>query len=275
MASTWSSEATWAASSRVGVSTSTRGCLGRAGLPCSRATAPIPKARVLPEPVGALPQTSRPARASGMVMAWMGNGSMIDLRSRAATMSEGTPREAKEGCRGGMGRFRATGRDAGVRLGCGLPPKSTHQDVTRLVPRAAPPRRGRRHRPGRARRPGRVRPTSGVAGQSGQSLGARNPAPRPSRSPGPSTTSSPAGSRPGSDRGAPEQLTRTQGLEGGPDLNAGLGGHLGQRARSPRSPGRSRCCRPGRRPWWRPARRRRRRRRRRRSHGSARRRRRW
>ena len=102
MANTWSSEATWAASSRVGVSTSTRGCLGREALPVKRATAPIPKASVLPEPVGAFPHTSRPARASGMVMHWMGNGSVIDVRLSAATMSEGTPRSANEGCEGGM-----------------------------------------------------------------------------------------------------------------------------------------------------------------------------
>ena len=40
-----------------------------------------------------------------MVAVWMGNGSVIDFRSRAATMSEGTPREAKEDWRGGMAAF--------------------------------------------------------------------------------------------------------------------------------------------------------------------------
>ena len=40
----------------------------------TRATSGMPNASVLPEPVGALPQTSRPARASGMVAAWMGKG---------------------------------------------------------------------------------------------------------------------------------------------------------------------------------------------------------
>ena len=36
-----------------------------------RCSSGMPKARVLPEPVLALPQTSRPARASATVMAWM------------------------------------------------------------------------------------------------------------------------------------------------------------------------------------------------------------
>jgi hypothetical protein len=40
----------------------------------------------LPEPVLALPQTSRPASASAIVMAWIGNGSVM-LRSVSAAMS--------------------------------------------------------------------------------------------------------------------------------------------------------------------------------------------
>ena len=76
-----------------------------------------------------LPQTSRPASASGMVMDWMGKGSVIDLRSRAATMSTGTPREAKDGCKGGMRNFRATGMDAGMRLGGWPAANSAHQDA--------------------------------------------------------------------------------------------------------------------------------------------------
>ena len=102
MPSDSSSVATWVHSSRVGVSTSTRGCLGRAGLPCSRATAPMPKARVLPEPVGALPQTSRPAMASTTVAAWIGKGATMERRARASTMSAGTPRSAKDGWGRGM-----------------------------------------------------------------------------------------------------------------------------------------------------------------------------
>ena len=46
------SVATWAHSSRVGVRTRTRGCPGRDDLPFRRATAPMPKARVFPDPVG-------------------------------------------------------------------------------------------------------------------------------------------------------------------------------------------------------------------------------
>ncbi len=37
-----------------------------------------------------------------MVADWIGNGSVMPLRSSAATMSEGTPREANEGGEGGM-----------------------------------------------------------------------------------------------------------------------------------------------------------------------------
>ena len=43
----------------------------------TRSTSGMPKASVLPEPVGARPQMSRPARASGMVAAWMGKGSVM------------------------------------------------------------------------------------------------------------------------------------------------------------------------------------------------------
>ena len=59
----WSWFCTWEASSRVG--TRTR-ALGRRGAAFStRASMGRPKAMVLPEPVGALPQTSRPARSVG------------------------------------------------------------------------------------------------------------------------------------------------------------------------------------------------------------------
>ena len=46
-----------------------------------------PKASVLPEPVLALPHTSRPARASSMVAAWTGNGSSMPCSARASTIS--------------------------------------------------------------------------------------------------------------------------------------------------------------------------------------------
>ena len=55
-----------------------RGARGRFGLALPiRATSGMPKARVLPEPVGARPQTSRPARRSGMVAAWTSNGAVM------------------------------------------------------------------------------------------------------------------------------------------------------------------------------------------------------
>ena len=49
-----------------------------------------PKASVLPEPVLALPQTSRPAMASGMVMAWTGKGALMPWEERTATSSGAT-----------------------------------------------------------------------------------------------------------------------------------------------------------------------------------------
>ena len=55
------------ASSRVGTRMRARGRRGRDWV--MLATIGRPKARVLPEPVGALPQMSRPARAAGMVAA--------------------------------------------------------------------------------------------------------------------------------------------------------------------------------------------------------------
>ena len=53
------------ASSRVGTRTSALGQRGRDWVDLT--TSGIPKASVLPDPVGALPQMSLPARAGGMV----------------------------------------------------------------------------------------------------------------------------------------------------------------------------------------------------------------
>ena len=50
-----------------------------------------PKARVLPEPVLALPHTSRPAMPSGMVRAWTGKGAVMPCDGRTATSSGATP----------------------------------------------------------------------------------------------------------------------------------------------------------------------------------------
>ena len=57
----------------------------------------MPKASVLPEPVLALPHTSRPASASATVMAWMAKVVVIPWAARAFTREGSTPREAKVG----------------------------------------------------------------------------------------------------------------------------------------------------------------------------------
>jgi hypothetical protein len=54
-----------------------------------------PKARVLPVPVLAWPMMSAPPSATGMVEAWMGNGSLIPSASSAVTMCWATPSAAK------------------------------------------------------------------------------------------------------------------------------------------------------------------------------------
>jgi hypothetical protein len=60
------------------------------------ATIGMPKASVLPEPVGALPQMSLPASAAGMVADWMGSGLVMPNFSKRALMSAETPRSEKE-----------------------------------------------------------------------------------------------------------------------------------------------------------------------------------
>ena len=60
-----------------------------------RSASGMPKASVLPDPVGALPQTSRPARAGGMASDWMANGSVMPRAAREATTAAGTPRSEK------------------------------------------------------------------------------------------------------------------------------------------------------------------------------------
>ena len=71
-----SSRAIWLASSRVGVSTSTRGRAARGVRPAlaRRCRIGSAKAAVLPVPVWAMPQRSRPARTEGMACAWIGVG---------------------------------------------------------------------------------------------------------------------------------------------------------------------------------------------------------
>ncbi|CAG6927969.1 hypothetical protein PICSAR104_03976 [Mycobacterium avium subsp. paratuberculosis] len=83
------------ASSRVGASTKPVGRAGRRFPVDSRPTSGIEKASVLPLPVFPRPSTSRPARVSGRVSAWMGNGLVIPRAVSASTIRAGTPRSAK------------------------------------------------------------------------------------------------------------------------------------------------------------------------------------
>ena len=53
-----------------------------------------PNASVLPEPVFALPHTSRPARASWIVSSCTGKGRLMPWLSNASTSSGATPRPA-------------------------------------------------------------------------------------------------------------------------------------------------------------------------------------
>ena len=74
---------------------------------CRRISRGRPKARVLPEPVLALPHTSRPAMPSGMVSAWTGNGAVMPCECRTATSSGATPSCSKVEV--GMGSGASTG----------------------------------------------------------------------------------------------------------------------------------------------------------------------
>ena len=96
-----SASLTCMASSRVGTSTRPRG-----GLPVPPVRLAIigrPKASVLPDPVWPRPSTSRPAMASGIVAAWIGNGVVMPWPSRMATMLAGTPRSANVPSKAGVG----------------------------------------------------------------------------------------------------------------------------------------------------------------------------
>ena len=83
--------ATWLASSRVGTIMTARGWQGRLLLPASLASAGMPKARVLPDPVWARPSTSWPAIPSGITASWTGVGVTIPCRRRASISSAGRP----------------------------------------------------------------------------------------------------------------------------------------------------------------------------------------
>ena len=76
--------ATCMASSRVG--TSTNAWTRRTdGSHCS--TMGMANASVFPDPVRACPITSRPARRSGMDFSWIGVGSDMSIRERAALLA--------------------------------------------------------------------------------------------------------------------------------------------------------------------------------------------
>ena len=63
-----------------------RRCAGR-----DRSTIGSPKARVLPEPVGAFARTSRPANASGRTRVWIRNGSTMPRPASACSTAALTP----------------------------------------------------------------------------------------------------------------------------------------------------------------------------------------
>src|SRR3954451_12425697 len=85
------------ASSRVGTRTRPRGRRACARPPFRRDSSARPKARVLPEPVWPRPSRSRPARVSGRVAAWMGNGAVKPPAVSARSTGSGRPRSAKDG----------------------------------------------------------------------------------------------------------------------------------------------------------------------------------
>ncbi len=63
--------------------------------PASEARVGRPKERVLPEPVRPRPRMSLPARASGMVAAWIGKGAVTPFWASLRTMPSGRPRSPK------------------------------------------------------------------------------------------------------------------------------------------------------------------------------------
>src|SRR6266545_2684212 len=107
------SSATWAASSRVGVSTSADG-VGPAG--SSRSTRGMANARVLPEPVCDFARTSRPAMASGTTSDWMGKGAVMPRWLSARTTAGDAPRSMKVGA---VVMFHSLCRDSRSRVGPG------------------------------------------------------------------------------------------------------------------------------------------------------------
>lgn len=87
----------WLASSRVGASTRPLGRAERRLASASRLTRGSENARVLPLPVLPRPSTSRPARLSGNVAAWIGKGLSMPRFSRTRRSGPRTPRSANVG----------------------------------------------------------------------------------------------------------------------------------------------------------------------------------
>ena len=88
---------TCTASSRVGTSTRPRGRRAADRLRPARETSGSANATVLPLPVRPRPSRSRPARESGRVAAWIGNGVGDAPAASEATSAGATPRLAKVG----------------------------------------------------------------------------------------------------------------------------------------------------------------------------------
>ena len=101
----------WAASSRVGVSTSAR--VVPRGLSISLCRIGRRKAAVLPLPVTAQASTSRPASAGGMASVWMGVGRVKPSSLRARVRLGCSPRCEKgtQQCTGTGNREPGSGRD--------------------------------------------------------------------------------------------------------------------------------------------------------------------
>ena len=182
------------ASSRVGTRTSPRGRRGRARSPASRLSRASPNASVLPEPVWPRPSRSRPARASGRVAAWMGNGavkpSVASARSQRFGQTEcaerghpgrgyGPQHLGRGGRGGGAGRTGVARGPLGVRRSrSGLGAAGSAASVRRACT-AAGLRGCHSIPPGRARHAektrtspdaSKARPRGGACGMAGRSI---------------------------------------------------------------------------------------------------------
>ena len=69
---------------------------GRRSPASMRSAIGAPKAIVLPDPVGDMASTSRPARMSAMTSFWMAKGSVMPRSASAPATARDTPRSAKD-----------------------------------------------------------------------------------------------------------------------------------------------------------------------------------